>query len=379
MKPKNMRILFYLLVTSAVFLNCHRSFIPENQTISFRDIRYWAGDNRRSGTSEEDLSSELEHRWTYKATAALGNAILATDHTLFFGTKDGRITVLDMRTGKPVRSIGTRRRIEATCLVDPQRLIIVQRTPKPTLRCIDLITTKTQWKCNADAINGEPLLLGDTLVAANIPGQVMAINVRTGKTLWKKKLHGSFYNSPAQCGDALILAADDGKLWSMGINSGKINWEIQLGINITATPVLDADKIYIGSPQGRFFALSQANGTVLWEYKTTGGIFETASVAGNRVYFGTALGIFYCLDSETGTHLWQHDTGSVIGTSPLVTEKYVIFGTLNRMLLMADRRTGKIVWQFEAKGRIRTTPLIWHNMLIFASEDHYVYGFGEKK
>jgi hypothetical protein len=49
------------------------------------------------------------------------------------------------------------------------------------------------------------------------------------------------------------------------------------------------------------------------------------------------------------------------------------------MLLMADRRTGKIVWQFEAKGRIRTTPLIWHNMLIFASEDHYVYGFGEKK
>ena len=353
--------------------------MPENQSIPFRSIRYWGGDNQRSGTSQESISSEPEHRWTYNATSAAGNAILAADHYLFFGTKDGRITILDIRTGKSVHDFGTRRRTEATCLVDPRHLIVVQRTPGPTLRCIDLITTKTQWKRDADAVDGEPLLVGDTLVTVNIQGQVMAIDARSGKTLWEKKMQGSFYNSPAQYGDALFLAADNGKIWSMDIDSGKINWENGLEVHIAATPVLDADKIYIGSPQGRFFVLSQTDGSVLWQHETTGGIFEAASVSENRVYFGTSQGIFYCLDSEDGTNLWQHDTGSVIGTSPLVTKEHVLFGTLNRMLLMADRMTGEIVWQFEAKGRIRTTPLIWHNMLIFASEDRYIYGFGEKK
>jgi outer membrane protein assembly factor BamB len=379
MNIKNTRMIFYLLAIPAIFLGCHRSMMPENQTIPFRSIRCWGGDNQRSGTSQESISSELEHCWTYNATSAAGNAILAADHYLFFGTKDGRITVLDIRNGKSVHDFGTRRRTETTCLVGPRHLIVVQRTPGPTLRCIDLSTAKTRWKRDADDVDGEPLLVGDTLVAVNIQGLVMAIDARTGKTLWERKMDGSFYNSPAQCGDALFLAADNGKLWSMDIDSGRIHWQTRLEVRIAATPVLDADKIYIGSPQGRFFALSQTDGSVLWQRETTGGIFETASVLENRVYFGTSQGIFYCLDSEDGTILWQHDTGSVIGTSPLVTKEHVFFGTLNRMLLMADRRTGEIVWQFEAKGRIRTTPLIWNDMLIFASEDRYIYGFVEKK
>lgn len=376
---KNTRMIFYLITIPAIFLGCHRSMIPENQSIPFRSIRYWGGDNQRSGISKENINSEPQYCWTYKATSAAGNAIIAADHYLFFGTKDGRITVLDIRTGKPVYDLGTRKRSEVTCIVDPGHLIVVQRTPGPTLRCIDLITTQTRWKCDAGEIDGEPLLAGDTLVTVNIPGQVTAIDAKIGKILWEKKLNGSFYNSPAQYGNALYLAADNGRLWSLDINSGKINWQIQLEVNIAATPVLDLDRIYIGSPQGRFFALSRADGSVLWQNETTGGIFETASVMENCVYYGTSQGVFYCLDNKDGTILWQYDTGSVIGTSPLVTKDYVLFGTLNRMLMMADRITGEIVWQFEAKGRIRTTPLIWHNRLIFASEDRYIYGFDEKK
>jgi outer membrane protein assembly factor BamB len=377
MKRINTGMLLHSLATFLVLVTCSRSIIKDDQLIPFQSIWHWHGNNQRSGYIREDFSSKPQHQWTYKATAAVGTAITAADQFLFLGTKDGRIIILDIRTGKSVRSLGIKKRIESTCLIGPRYLIILQRTNDPTFRYINLTSGKTTWKRNAGDIDGEPLLIQDRMIIGNAAGEVMAIQIQTGKTLWEKIINGQIYNSMAQYENTLIAATDNGNIWSMNSENGKTNWNKALENSIAATPVLDEKQIYIGTREGALYALSQLDGSIQWKYKTKGGIYQTAAVAEDKVYFGTSQGILYCLDCTDGSPVWQYDTNSVIGTSPLITNKQVIFGTLDRILYMLNRITGELVWQVQARGRIRTTPLIWKNWLIFASEDRYIYGFSK--
>lgn len=367
----------YSVATFIILLNCSRSIIKDDRLIPFQSICHWGADNQRSGYAVADFPSRPQLKWTYKTTAAVGRAITAADQFLFLGTKDGRVTVLDVRTGKSVRSLSIKKGIETTCLIGPQYLIVLQRTENPTFRYINLTSGKTIWKQNAGNIDGEPLLIRNKMIIGNAVGQMMAIQIQTGDILWEKTINGQIYNSMAEYKNALFVAADNGHIWSINSENGDPYWNNVLEKSIAATPVLDDNQMYIGTREGTFYALSQSDGTIQWECEAKGGIYQTAAVAENRVYFGTTQGVLYCLDCTDGSPVWQYDTKSVIGTSPLITNQQVIFGTLDRILVMLNRITGEMVWQMEARGRIRTTPLIWKNRLIFASEDRYIYGLGE--
>jgi outer membrane protein assembly factor BamB len=347
-----------------VMNGCHKGLLQGNPFFGAQATMCWGGDSQRRGESSEEISPPLKLVWTYKANSALGRAIVSADTFLFFGTKDGRITLIEMKTGKRVKTLKIQKKVGVSCVVEKNRLVVVQRWGEPSLRSIELLSGKTLWKQNLGPIEGEPLVLGHRISVGNEWGEVFTVDSKTGDVLWKRDLGDPVRGSIAQIGETLFVATEEGSIWSLSLVDGKIKWRQKLPGSLNASPVLTDERVFIGIREGTFYSLSQVDGSVVWEYEGNGGIYETAAVAGGLIYFGTTQGILYCLNVDDGRENWRFKTESVIGTSPF-------YGL--------QRETGEEEWRFEARGRIRSSPIVWKGMLIFSSEDRFVYGFIEEK
>ncbi len=375
---KTIRLTGIFLILLAVLAGCHRGLLPPDyHGRSARTIQ-WGGGPTRSGEAEV-LQPPLRMVWRERLNAGVGRAIPAMEAYVFFGVKDGHIQILHARTAKSVRKVKVRNKTDVTCLPAGDRLALVARWGRPSLRAVDAISGKSLWTCDAGPVEGEPLLFEDCITVGTDRGEVLSVSLETGEILWRKKLKHPMRASLAAGDDALFAVSSDGIAHCLHSSDGTLLWQTELSGSVTTSPVLSQGNVYIGTREGTFFALGQQTGDVVWKVDAGGAVYETAAASDGQVYFGTSQGDLVRLNASTGREIWRFSSSSVVGTSPVISGDWIYFGTLDGILYAVDRMSGEAVWQTELKGRIRTDPLIWQGMLIIASEDRYVYGFVQDK
>ena len=368
LKPK-------IILLFVVLISCSHNRIQIKPIDAEQSTWYWGGNNGRTGFSDADVQPSLQPAWNFSATSVLDKAITASGSYLFFGTQDGMVYILDVQSGKNIRSFDIQQNSGVTCAPDGNQLIIVKRAGKPSLTAVDFVNRDTIWKIDVGPIAGEVLIGDKNIIAVNEKGVVVAVSRSNGNLVWKRKLDLPVYSTPALSGKTVVISADNGMLYALSIDTGEIFWEKTLPEHIVSNPVIQNNKIFIGSREGMFFCISKTDGNILWQFKCDGGVYYAASASSDHVVFGTSRGIIYCLDANQGKEEWHLNTDSVIGTTPLITENWIYFGTLDKMIYGVERNTGKVGWCYKTKGRVKTSPIIWKQMLVVASEDRFVYGF----
>lgn len=167
---------------------------------------------------------------------------------------------------------------------------------------------------------GSPLVLGDKLILNGSPGG-MALDLETGKTLWKSGVGQGGHASPVplQIGGKTHLAIHSPRaLTIVDAADGKAIWTTErrqpIGVN-APDPVIDGTKVFVTAGRGFGGALFDVTGasTPLWEQQGLSSHWHT-SVLVNGFLFGpdgnnsegagrspTSL---RCLDWKTGDIKW---------------------------------------------------------------------------
>ncbi|MEW6280621.1 MAG: PQQ-binding-like beta-propeller repeat protein [Candidatus Eremiobacterota bacterium] len=86
-------------------------------------------------------------------------------------------------------------------------------------------------------------------------GRVMALDTRTGKTIWERDCTCQIWASPVLVDGKLLVAEGSGVLRCLRASDGKELWHVQLGGVLESTPVVWRGWIYVGARDGRFYAL----------------------------------------------------------------------------------------------------------------------------
>jgi len=373
------KIIGVLIPALLLGIGCQKHFIRGVASFRVRSASTWGVDSRRTGYSGMEVNPPFKLAWTYKASGAVGEAIVAVDSFFVFGTKAGEIHVLMLKTGKSLKNLKVEKKVEVTCLAEGDRLIAFLRWQQPSIRCFSFSTGKIVWEEHLGPIVGEPLLADGHIIGGTERGEVFSVVLPSGRIDWKTSLGKPIIGSVAKSGDTVVCVTEGGKVCALSSRSGSLEWQRRISGSFTATPVLSDGRVFIGTTEGHFYGLAMEDGSIVWDRMLEGGVYQTAAVAEGFVFIGTTQGLLYCLNAQDGSECWRFETGSVVGTSPVISGRWVYFGSLDRALYALDRFTGKEAWQFKVKGRIRTSPLIWNGMLIIASEDRYVYGFVEDR
>jgi outer membrane protein assembly factor BamB len=255
------------------------------------------------------------------------------------------------------------------------------------LHAIDKRTGKALWKRKLGALAAASPAYGNGRVFVPIlsrgkgkPGAVYALDAKRGKILWKRLLPSRSESSPIFDNDRIYLGSESGTVYSIRAGDGQVRWKFQARGAVKSGLAMADGKLYFGDYSGRVYAIRQADGGEVWNTGTKGGSFglragnfySTPAVAYGRVYVGNTDGKMYSFSSSNGKLAWTKGTGSYVYSSPAVAQvpggkPTVYFGSYDGVFYAVDARNGKVRWTHRDGGKISGGATVIGDIVYFSN------------
>ena len=231
---------------------------------------------------------------------------------------------------------------------------------------------------------------GGTLYAATGLLDLLAIDPRSGKILWRQKLPSPARAAPTIVGDALYVPTLNGEVLAMARKDGGRIWSYQGPIVPTImlglpSPAYADGLLVAGFGSGQLACLRAPSGAVTWTDGLAGrqgaaSMLDIASVHGlpvideGRVYAASLGGLFVSNDLRSGRRLWEREIASQ--QTPWLAGDWLFITTPNQVVAAVNRGDGAVAWvtqlpryedEKDQSGPIRWTgPIVAGDRLILA-------------
>ncbi len=212
---------------------------------------------------------------------------------------------------------------------------------------------------------------------------IYAIDLNTGKQKWHRRLPQDA-NGVAITAVHALATSDDGHLYALDLASGKILWKQRGKGKMYTHPLIVGWRVFVGDGSGMLRAYRATDGVPQWEIQLQGAIRGGAASDGEHVYAISegGEGVAAKLD---GTVVWkgilERPTFSGSSSTPIVTySPPIVHGEQLLVpfvrdttydwpaIASLDRHSGQITWQSTGEGswgNIRSTPVVVDDKLIY--------------
>jgi outer membrane protein assembly factor BamB len=154
------------------------------------------------------------------------------------------------------------------------------------LRRTELISTLAD-------IRGRPIIDRGRVFAMSHGGQIVSIDLKSGKRLWNRDIGG--LESPWVAGDHIYILTNDSEVVCISRDDGRIRWvqalpryedpEDREDPIIWTGPILASDRLIVAGSHGEALAVSPYNGKILGVVEMPSGVSVPPIVAAGSVYF----------------------------------------------------------------------------------------------
>lgn len=218
---------------------------------------------------------------------------------------------------------------------------------------------KVGQSINKKSIFSSPVIYQDLVIFGSYDGNIYALERSTGKRRWVCLEADWIGSSPAMAVDLGLvfvgleygLLRKRGGIVALDVKTGKVIWKDVHPAYTHASPLYieEYQEVVIGSNDGKMRLYDARTGDKKWEFTTFGGAsYDNKEVSG----FGEGD------IKERAVYDAEHD--------------YIIFGSIDSFLYILDRKTGQLVQHYKCDFGIYSTPYIYKNKLYFTSTDKKV-------
>ena len=222
-----------------------------------------------------------------------------------------------------------------------------------TLYALSMKSGRTLWRkrvgtlmASAPGLDPKRRLLVTTSMS---PGSVSVLDMDTGRVRWRF-YSGRAEPSPVIRNGIAYFAATNGNVYALDLDRRRLRWTFHGGSKITGSPALVGNRLYVGDYSGRVFALNARTGRRIWTGSAGSRVYGTVAVSGGRVFAPSVFSGVSALSVRTGRLLWRIPIGAYVYSSPAVFRNRVYFGTYEGLVYCADASSGRILWTRNAGG-----------------------------
>lgn len=175
------------------------------------------------------------------------------------------------------------------------------------LFCLDAATGKEVWRTPlAQNPWGGPTLAGDTVIVTTSSiayttrglegarGEVVALDLATGKERWKKAIPGGVLGCAAIAGDVAVVTSTDGRVRAFDVKTGSRKLIYDAKAPFFAPAAVVGDVAYAADLQGVVHAINLQTGAAAWTLdlgkepiKLPGASYGGPIVHGGKLYLAT--------------------------------------------------------------------------------------------
>jgi outer membrane protein assembly factor BamB len=119
------------------------------------------------------------------------------------------------------------------------------------------------WKHSAGrGVLGTVVGSATRVFAYTATGDLIALNLASGKTEWTYALKASAWESPAVVDDRVLAGSDDGSVYAFESHTGRVQWQQKLGSPVGTSVRATASDVYAGTADGTMYRLAPGSGDV---------------------------------------------------------------------------------------------------------------------
>ena len=203
-----------------------------------------------------------------------------------------------------------------------------------------------------DAVESSAAIVGGVVYVGVGTGEVVALDLQTGKLRWKYKAgEGIGESSPSVANGVVYIGDLTGTLHAINAADGKARWTFKTAGEIKSSPVVSEGKVIFGSYDGSLYAVDAAKGELAWQYRTSAQVHATPAVVGGLTFISGCDGILRAIQIKDGKQAYQVQIGSYTGASPAIQGQFAYFGTFDNEVMGADLQKRRIMWKYENPQR----------------------------
>jgi outer membrane protein assembly factor BamB len=243
-------------------------------------------------------------------------------------------------------------------------------------------TNQTLWKYGTGSVRTSPdVANGIVYVGSATDGNVYALNMTTGVTVWQFKTGNAVYSSPAVANGIVYVGSSDDDVYALNATTSAVTnrlvWKYPTGGGVESSPAIANGVVYVGSDDNRTYALNATTGALVWEYTTGYDVRSSPAVANGVVYVGSWDRNVYALNATTtavtNRLVWKYTTGWTVDSSPAVANGIVYVGSDDDKVYAINATTGKQVWNYTTGFDVYSSPAVANGIVYVGSDDDNVY------
>ena len=267
--------------------------------------------------------------------------------------------------------------------------VVFAASHKGELIAVSLDTGRTLWlkKLKMPLSAGPAAALG-TVIVGSSKGAVVAFDGATGRELWRTRVNSELLSAPAISEKVVVMRSVDGRLHGFDTHTGKVLWSVEqqvprLSLRGIATPIIAKDVAVSGFDNGKVMAVNLNTGDTVWDTALASphgrteldrlvDIDSAVRAVGDNVFATGYQGRTAMLALDSGQIWWAHDMSSYRG---LAVDDENLFVTQSDGAVVALRqRDGSELWRNEKlKRRGLSTPAVTSTAIVVADYQGYLH------
>ena len=250
---------------------------------------------------------------------------------------------------------------------------------------------KVLWKRNMKTNLSSPAnTIANAVILGSIKGDLMALDTKTGLTLWHSYVHSSLFAQPTLYDSSIYTHTHDGSVTSFDAKDGYKKWNVtnnipEIALPGNSSPIVLNNTVMIGSEFGTVlgFTVNDGDRTVnipIAIAKGSSPADKMVDISANPMLyedyliFASYQGALVALNKDNGKMLWAKKSSIV---NNIIINDNVIFTDQDDSRLQAfDIENGNTVWTNDTlKWRKTTAPIYYKGLIVVADFQDYLHFF----
>lgn len=207
-------------------------------------------------------------------------------------------------------------------------------------------------------------------------GVLRAVESKTGRSIWTRRLGLSIESTPACTDDLVIVGCLDHRVYACDRATGRVQWRYETDGEVRSSPTIVEDNLLIGSWDGHLYCLDLQNGRLRWRAPAGGPVYACPASKDGRVLIGSWAGQVLCVDLRSGDEIFSVPVGEEVHSSATITDDgRVVVGTDGNEVLVFGLDSPEVKLRYRTGGPVRSSPAVSRNRVYVGAADSQLHCF----
>jgi outer membrane protein assembly factor BamB len=233
--------------------------------------------------------------WTVRAGRKLSGNVEVLDNTLYAGGMDRKVYAIDLASGEERWSARLTGMIVGGVLLAGDTIFVATSRPEGRVQALATDNGKRLWRVSADPVAAPLAMIGGLLIAETQRGDVLALDPRSGKIRWRRRV-GSARGAAVPAGSRALLVSTTDSLFRLSLADGSISRRVKSPGTVLSSWITYRGSLVAGTADSQLVSIDPATLQRNWAMPVDAPILGAPAAMGETLFVATRIGSVYRLD-----------------------------------------------------------------------------------